>query len=117
MIARLLDSGPQVLATGGGAFMNPNTRDADPRERRLGLAEGRFRRADAARQAAHRPAAAADRRSGGDAAPDRERYPVYAQADITVQSRDVPHDAIVDEIMSPRLPKPLGVAASAEQTP
>ena len=28
-----------------------------------------------------------------------EREPVYAQADITVQSREVPHDAIVVEIM------------------
>src|SRR4051812_9650464 len=28
VIARLLDSGPQVLATGGGAFMNPETRAA-----------------------------------------------------------------------------------------
>ena len=28
-----------------------------------------------------------------------EREPVYAQADITVQSREVPHDAIVTEIM------------------
>src|SRR5215470_1171680 len=26
VIHRLLDSGPQVLATGGGAFMNPDTR-------------------------------------------------------------------------------------------
>jgi len=29
-----------------------------------------------------------------------ERYPVYAQADLTVQSRDVFHDKIVDEIVS-----------------
>jgi shikimate kinase len=28
-----------------------------------------------------------------------EREPVYAQSDITVQSREVPHDAIVTEIM------------------
>src|ERR1700728_671151 len=28
VIARLLEGGPQVLATGGGAFMNPNTRNA-----------------------------------------------------------------------------------------
>src|SRR5271170_7810223 len=28
VIARLLDGGPQVLATGGGAFMNPETRNA-----------------------------------------------------------------------------------------
>ena len=29
-----------------------------------------------------------------------ERYPVYAEADFTVLSRDVPHEAIVDEIVS-----------------
>ena len=28
-----------------------------------------------------------------------ERYPVYAVADLTVQSREVPHDKIVDEIV------------------
>ena len=28
-----------------------------------------------------------------------EREPVYARSDITVQSREVPHDAIVAEIM------------------
>jgi hypothetical protein len=27
------------------------------------------------------------------------RYPIYAQADLTVQSREVPHDKIVDEIL------------------
>ena len=29
-----------------------------------------------------------------------ERYPVYAEADLTVESRDVPHDTIVDEIVA-----------------
>ena len=33
VIARLLEHGPQVLATGGGAFMNPETRAAHPRSR------------------------------------------------------------------------------------
>jgi shikimate kinase len=28
-----------------------------------------------------------------------ERYPVYAAADLIVESRDVPHDTIVDEIV------------------
>ena len=28
------------------------------------------------------------------------RYPVYALADLTVQSREVPHDKVVDEIVS-----------------
>jgi shikimate kinase len=29
-----------------------------------------------------------------------EREPVYAQSDLTVQSREAPHDAIVTEIIS-----------------
>ena len=28
-----------------------------------------------------------------------ERHPVYAEADLTVESRDVPHEAIVEEII------------------
>ena len=28
------------------------------------------------------------------------RYPIYALADLTVQSREVPHDKIVDEIIA-----------------
>ena len=28
-----------------------------------------------------------------------ERYPIYAEADITIQSREVPHEKIVDEIV------------------
>jgi shikimate kinase len=28
-----------------------------------------------------------------------DRYPVYAEADITIESRDVLHDVIVDEII------------------
>ena len=41
VIARLLDEGPKVLATGGGAFMNAETRARIARARHLGLAEGR----------------------------------------------------------------------------
>jgi shikimate kinase len=29
-----------------------------------------------------------------------ERYPIYAEADVTVESRDVPHDTIVEEIVA-----------------
>jgi shikimate kinase len=39
-----------------------------------------------------------------------QRYPVYAEADVTVISRDVPHDAIVNEIVA-ALADRLGVAA------
>jgi hypothetical protein len=44
------------------------------------------------------------------------REPVYAQSDIVVQSRDEPHDTIVDEIIV-LLQKPLGIAADAEGKP
>ncbi len=40
VIARLLDGGPQVLATGGGAVMDPNTRALIGSEERLGVAQG-----------------------------------------------------------------------------
>jgi shikimate kinase len=41
------------------------------------------------------------------------RYPVYAQADITIESREVPHDKIVDEIVAAvadRLAPPIDAA-------
>jgi shikimate kinase len=41
-----------------------------------------------------------------------DRYPVYAQADVTVQSREVPHDKIVDEIVS-ALAGCIGLAGTA----
>jgi shikimate kinase len=37
------------------------------------------------------------------------RYPVYAKADIVVESRDVPHDSIVVDILE-RLARALRVA-------
>ena len=103
VIARLLDNGPQVLATGGGAVMDPQTRaligqkgisiwlkaDIDV------LLKRTKRRND-------RPLVEKIK----DLLPARE--PIYAQADIIIQSRDEPHDAIIDEIMG-ELPKRLGL--------
>jgi len=113
VIARLLDSGPQVLATGGGAFMHPETRavvrqkgisfwlnaDLDVLLRRV------KRRTD-------RPLL-----RGGDPAETlkrlmAERHPTYAEADVTIHSRDVPHEKMVDEILA-ALTRHLG-AADAE---
>ncbi len=51
VIARLLDGGPQVLATGGGAFMNADTRAAHRRQGRVDLAQRGPRNADAPHQA------------------------------------------------------------------
>src|SRR5947207_9112182 len=98
VIARLLESGPAVLATGGGAFMREETRrrirdkaisiwlkaDADIIMRRV------KRRADRPLLQTADPAAAVARLI-------REREPVYQHADITIWSRDVPHEKIVDE--------------------
>jgi len=106
VIARLLDSGPQVLATGGGAIMNQNTRDlihikgvsvwlkAD-----LDVLLKRTKRRN------DRPLA--DKMK--DLLPLRE--PVYALSDVTVQSRDEPHDIIVDETIA-LLQKTLEIAES-----
>lgn len=101
VIARLLEGGPQVLATGGGAFMNADTRslirskgvsvwlkaDFDVLMKRI------KRRHDRPMLQTPDPAATLRTLIG-------ERYPFYAQADITVESRDVLHDIIVDEIMA-----------------
>jgi shikimate kinase len=105
VIARLLDKGPQVMATGGGAVMDQNTRDlihikgisvwlkADVDV----LIKRTKRRND-------RPLVEKIK----DLLPLRE--PLYALSDIVVQSRDEPHDTIVDEIMS-QLKKHLNLGA------
>jgi shikimate kinase len=101
VIARLLDGGPQVLATGGGAVMNADTRTAIKAKgvsiwlsAELDLLMRRInkRKNDRPMLLTADPAATLRQLLA-------EREPVYAQADITVQSREVPHDAIVAEII------------------
>src|ERR1700731_819201 len=102
VIARLLDGGPQVLATGGGAVMNPDTRAAIKAKGVSIWLSAEFevlmRRINKRKN--DRPLL----QTADPAATLREllvaREPVYAQADLTVQSREVPHDAIVAEIMT-----------------
>lgn len=109
VIARLLDQGPQVLATGGGAVMDPHTRELI---RAKGVSI--WLKADidvllkrTKRRSSDRPLV--DRMK--DLMPQRE--PIYALSDIVVQSRDEPHDTIVDEIMVV-LPGHLGVTTPQE---
>jgi shikimate kinase len=101
VIARLLDHGPQVLATGGGAFMNRDTR-ATIRTKGVSvwlkaelevLMKRIKRRGD-------RPLLKTDDPAATLTALIADRYPIYAEADLTVLSRDVPHDTIVDEIVA-----------------
>ena len=103
VIARLLDNGPQVLATGGGSLMDAQTR-ALIGEKGISI----WLKADIdvllkrTKRRNDRPLAEKIK----DLLPIRE--PLYAQADIVVQSRDEPHENIVDEIMI-QLPRRLGV--------
>jgi shikimate kinase len=113
VIARLLNAGPQVLATGGGAVMNPATR-ALIQERGVSVwlsAEFDLLLRRISKRKVERPML----QTADPAATLREllaeREPIYAQADLTVQSRDVPHDAVVDE-MTERLADFLGAAVS-----
>jgi shikimate kinase len=98
VIARLLDSGPAVLATGGGAFLREETRD---RIRNKAISIWLKVDSDVIMRRVKRRS---DRPLLQTADPDatverliREREPIYRQADVTIWSRDVPHEKIVDE--------------------
>lgn len=101
VIARLLGNGPQVLATGGGAFMNEATRQAVAAN---GISV--WLRADLRvlmRRVSRRntrPLLQTDDPEGVMRQLMSQRYPVYAVADVIVESRDVPHDVIVGEIIA-----------------
>ncbi|MDE2444602.1 MAG: shikimate kinase [Alphaproteobacteria bacterium] len=100
VINRLLENGKQVLATGGGAFMNTETRqnikhhglslwlkaDLDVLLKRVA------KRNDRPLLQQEDPAAVMTRLMD-------LRYPIYAEADITVESRDVQHGQMVNDVI------------------
>src|ERR1700722_13636723 len=114
VIARLLDNGPIILATGGGAFLREETRnrisdkavsiwlkaEADIILRRV------KRRADRPLLKTAAPAGTVECRIG-------EREPFYQHADLTIWSRDVPHEKIVDECIEALHLRLCGEAAAA----
>lgn len=100
VIGRLLENGKQVLATGGGAFMSAETRSAI-KAQALSL----WLKADLA-VLLKRVA----KRGGRPLLENRDpaevlqnlidlRYPVYASADITVESIDVQHTHMVNAVI------------------
>ena len=109
VIARLLDAGPKVLATGGGAVLDPNTRqliaaksisvwlkaDVDVLLRRT-------------KRRGERPLI--DQLK--TLLPLRE--PFYAMSDLTIQSREEPHEAIVEELVA-GLSGKLGIVMEGAQ--
>jgi shikimate kinase len=100
VILRVLENGPQVLSTGGGAFMNAQTREAiaghgisvwlkaelDLLMERVSKKQNRplLKSAD--------PRAVLERLMA-------ERYPVYAFADVTVPTRDDRKEVIAAEVV------------------
>lgn len=115
VIARLLGNGPQVLATGGGAFITAETRqkireagisiwlraELPVLMRRVGKRDSRPLLKNGDPEQVMRDLMAA-------------RYPIYAEADITVESRDIPHEGIVAEIIAalarhPALAQPTSI--------
>lgn len=101
VIARLVKAGPQILSTGGGAFMNPATRGAINRR-----AVSVWLKADldtlmhrvAKRQ--DRPLLNADDPRGVMQRLMDERYPVYETANVIVRSRDEPKEVIAAEAVA-----------------
>ena len=113
VIRRLLGNPPHVLATGGGAFMDPETR-ALLRERAITvwiradldlLLSRVMRRANRPLLKRGEPRAVLEQLMA-------ERHPVYAEADITVDSIDGPADATLGRLVE-ALQRHVGVAAGA----
>ncbi len=100
VIARLLDEPPRILATGGGAFMNPLTRIV-LRQKAVTI----WLRADIDTLMARvlkrgeRPLLKNDNPRQTMESLMQERYPIYAEADFVVDSIDGPHSQIVDRII------------------
>ena len=100
VIARILENGPQVLSTGGGAFMNEHTRAAI-----AGHGVTVWLKADInvlmerVSKKQNRPLL---KNPDPRAVMERlmvERYPVYATADVTVLTRDERKEVIADEVI------------------
>lgn len=100
VISRLLDQPRIVLATGGGAFMNAETR-ARIRERghSIWIKASLDVLAKRCARRTNRPLLANGDLRGTLDRLMRERYPVYAEAEFTVTSHDGPHEAVVEEIL------------------
>ena len=101
VISRLLQEGACVLATGGGAFMSEETR---ARVAEAGVSI--WLRADLdvlmrrVRKRSNRPLLKNTDPEGSMRQLMAARQPVYALADLTVESRDIPHDRVVDDALN-----------------
>ena len=122
VIVRVLESGPQVLSTGGGAFMNVQTREAiEAYGLSVWLKADVDTLLDRVSKKQNRPLL---KNADPRAVLERlmlERNPVYALADVTVATRDERKEVIAGEVIEAigrhlesraPMPKTLGEAAS-----
>ncbi len=100
VILRLLENGPQVLSTGGGAYMNAQTREAIAGhgvsvwlKAELDLLMERVSKKQ------NRPLLRTPDPRGALKRLMDERYPVYAEADVTVVTRDERKETIAAEVI------------------
>jgi shikimate kinase/3-dehydroquinate synthase len=101
VVSRLLAEGQKVLATGGGAFMNESTR------RRIAETSVSIWLKPDVEVLMRRVRKRSNRPLLQTADPEetlrrllRERGPIYALADMTIEPRDGPHDAVVESIVA-----------------
>ena len=101
VIQRLLVGEPVVLATGGGAWMQPKVREVIKQQ-----ATSMWLRAelevllDRVSKRGHRPLLEKGDKRAILEALMAERYPVYAEADLVVDSGKGPHDHVVDAALA-----------------
>jgi shikimate kinase len=101
VIHRLLDGPKHVLATGGGAFMDPRTR-AEIREKGISV----WLRADLdllvrrTQRRGTRPLLNVPDPAARLAELIEQRYPFYAEADVTVDSDDSPPEVTVERVIA-----------------
>lgn len=100
VIKRLLRSGPRVVSTGGGAFINEKTRKQIERggislwlKADLDVLWERVNKRD------HRPLLKTENPKQTLKDLMDKRYPIYELADLTIQSRDVRKEVIANEVL------------------
>ncbi len=101
VIARLLKSGPRVVSTGGGAFMSAQTRRAVARRGiSVWLKADLPTLMERVGRRSNRPLLNNDDPEGVMRRLMDERYPLYAEADIVVHSRNEAKEVIVAEVIA-----------------
>lgn len=101
VIERLVKGGPRVISTGGGAFINERTRAVIKRggvsvwlRADLEVLWERVNKRD------HRPLLKTENPKQTLENLMNQRYPVYAESDLTVESRDVRKEIVVNEVLA-----------------